>query len=238
MEDLLIFEDEKGIRAGFTRKPDRAAERRDELVRRAAENGGFVLRPLLVHGKRVRKIDREFLAAAESAGCKAYAELPETDGLITDLPGVVLTSTHGDCIPVYAFDPVRRVVGLAHAGWKGTMLCIAGELIRAMQAEYGCSPADILAFVGPGIGVCHFEVGPEVAAQFRTELPRSEAFIHDRTDSKSMIDLKGINRQTLEDAGVKKIAVSAECTYCEEDIYYSYRRCKDSERMLAYIELL
>lgn len=236
--DLLIFENEENIRAGFTEKPDRAAERRRLMAEAAEEKGGFVLRPLLVHGTRVQKIDRAFLTQARAEGASSYAELPETDGLVTDLPGVVLTSTHGDCIPVWAFDPEKRVIGLAHAGWKGTLNGIAAELIRVMQQEYGCRAESILTYIGPGIDLCHFEVGPEVAVQFREKSPEFGKYVHDRPDGKSMIDLKGINRLLLAAARVKNIAVSTECTYCEEERYYSYRRCKDSERMLAYIELL
>lgn len=266
--DLRIFEDYPGISAGFTRKPDLSTERRDRMVSTAARLGQSkkrretpadvtakfpcVIRPVLVHGKRIVNIDNAFLekAALNEPGSGVsmplaglpYIEIEDTDGIITKLQEVTLTSTHGDCIPVWACDGPNGVVGLAHAGWKGTLLEIAAELVKAMESCYGCSPGNIEAFIGPGIDKCHFEVDVDVAEKFMKELPWSAEFISEdpRSDRnapvKYHIDLKGINRRSLENAGVKYITVSEDCTFCREDLYYSYRRGKDMDRMLAYIK--
>lgn len=230
--DQKIFEQFNNIKAGFTEKPDKSNLRRDEMVLKAASSGRFVVRPLLVHGKRIVKIDKAMLKAP-------YVEIADCDGTVTDLAGVVLTSTHGDCIPVYAYDPVKKVIGLVHAGWKGTALGIAGCLIDSMRDEYGCRPKDIYAYIGPGIDKCHFEFGrAEAEEYFYSENPETKEYEypHPSDPCKVLLDLKGINRYFLMQRGVMNIDISAECTYCNEAKYYSYRRSKDTGRMLAYIE--
>ena len=88
------------------------------------------------------------------------------DGLVTDIPGLALVTIHADCAPVYLYDPQRRAVGLAHAGWKGTVLEIGAKMVDLMREAFGCDPADLYAAVGPAIcGRC-FEIGPEVKQEF------------------------------------------------------------------------
>ena len=87
--------------------------------------------------------------------------LGKADALVTDRPEVTLFLRFADCVPILLYDPRRRVVGLVHAGWKGTLLKIPAQAVRVMIDRYGCRPADILAGIGPSIGPCHYEVGPE-----------------------------------------------------------------------------
>ena len=150
--DIKYFE-EFGITAGITQAPDRSDLRRAAMAQEAEKSGGYLIRPCLTHGVNVYTIDRAFLE-----GRPSYIEIEDCDGMVTDLPNVTLTSTHGDCIPLYAYDPVRKAAGLAHAGWRGTVDGIAEALIRTMINSYGCDPADIRTVVGPGIGRCCFEV--------------------------------------------------------------------------------
>ena len=229
--DIKYFE-KFDITAGLTLAPDLSDVRRSAMAEEASFRGGCVIRPCLVHGIHIEQITPEFLEDSPF-----YIEIEECDGLVTDIPDVTLTSTHGDCIPVYAYDPDKRVIGLAHAGWRGTVDGIAAELIASMKNNYDCDPASIYAVVGPGIGRCHFEVSEDVAMEFREKLSWADQFIDDGpAPGKYMIDLKGINALFLENAGVKNIEISPVCTF-EDENCYSYRRDGTQKRMLAYIRL-
>lgn len=232
--DIKVFPQFNNIVAGFTTKPDDSDSRRAKMV--LDNPNTYVIRPRQVHGNDVLAIKEDML------GENHYIEIPEMDGLITNLKGVRLTSTHGDCIPVYAVDPIKNVIGVAHAGWKGTALMIAQKLIEAMASTYSCQPKDIQCFIGPGIDKCHFEFGLKEAEEyFFMPNPSTRAYLaKELSKDKILLDLKGINKHFLMNAGVpeENIEVSPECTYCDVAKFYSYRRCKDTKRMLAYIEMI
>lgn len=160
-------------------------------------------------------------------------KLPDTDGLITNVKGVLLTTVHADCLPVYFFDPEKEVIGLVHAGWRGTAAGIAAKAAEMMGREFGCSMENISAYIGPGISKYCFETGPEVYEKFSA----SWSFIDDfakaaapgmqaEAGGKYYIDLKGINRRQLEDTGLapEHIETSRHCTCCEPELFCSYRR--------------
>ncbi|MCR5482095.1 MAG: laccase domain-containing protein [Clostridia bacterium] len=260
--DLRVFSAFPELFAGFTRVPTIRIENLKQWVGQCGP-GEYVIKTGQVHGKDILRVDEEFLRNYEElqSGTVALNTFGETDteypektphlvekegydAIVTDIPGVLLTTGHGDCIPVWLYDPVLKVAGVAHAGWKGTKLGIAGALAEEMKREYGCRPEDIVAYIGPGIGKCCFEVSEDVRAQF-AEIPWGIEFITDDVDKsgrmtgKSHIDLKGINRRWLENSGLKteNIDISDECTCCDSKHYYSYRRDKDMRRMAAYIAL-
>ena len=227
--DLRIFEKFDEVVAGFTRKPDAADARRNDMICSAKEANGCVVKPILVHGIKVACVTKELISD------KPYIEIPDTDGVVTDLANVVLTTTHADCIPLYAYDAKKKVIALAHAGWKGTAGGIAQELITAMIKNYGCKPDDITAYIGPGICKSHFEFGKDYATEcFAANFDWMKGYILESEADKVKIDLKGINQHFFNLAGVNKVEICNECTYCDER-YYSFRRAKDEERMLAYI---
>lgn len=230
----IKYFEEFNIDAGFSTKDEGdAAAIRDRMAEEAAEKGGLVVRAKLVHGTDICIIDEEALNDGP------YIEIEDCDGFVTDLKNVTLTTTHGDCIPVYAYDPVKHVIGLAHAGWRGTADCVVSALIYWMVEEYKCDAKDIHAVVGPGIGACCFEVDADVADYFTEGMPWTEDYICSRPDGKYLIDLKGINCELLEIEGVptENIFTDPACTCCEEnkDKFFSYRRDKTQDRMLAYI---
>lgn len=159
------------------------------------------------------------------------------DGLVTDIPDVLLTAYGGDCPTVYLADPVRGAVGIAHAGWKGTLNRIPEVAIAQMVVRFGCNPKDIYAAIGPGICVDCYEMGDEIFDAFAEKWGRDDA---DRllkrypaTDAegreipggKYHLNLNLANKMTLLRAGVPEdhIAVSNVCTMCNKDIFYSYR---------------
>lgn len=166
--------------------------------------------PKQVHGDHIEVIEQ-----------RPYRplELEDTDGMITNLRGVLLTTVHADCLPVYFFDYVKNVIGLVHAGWRGTAAGIASKAVYTMNREYGCDPENIQVYIGPGISRCCFETGEDVYEKFGDEFS-------DKKGDKYYIDLKGINKQQLTDIGIPEIniEVSGHCTCCEAETFCSYRR--------------
>ena len=159
------------------------------------------------------------------------------DGIVTDIPDAILTVFGGDCPPVYLMDPVRRVAGLVHAGWKGTLGKIPQVAIAQMTVKFGCDPADMYAAIGPGVCVDCYEMGDEVYDVFAEKWGREDAdmLLH-RYPAKDAdgnvipggkyhLDLRKANLMTLLRAGVPAdhIAVSNVCTMCNKDTFYSYR---------------
>lgn len=170
------------------------------------------------------QVHKDKIAVISERG-EAPVTLPETDGMITDVPGVLLTTVHADCLPVYLFDPKKLAIGLVHAGWRGTAAGIAPKAVMEMEAAYGSSPSDIQVFIGPGISKCCFETGPEVLEAFSEKWSFAQEFAEKRGE-KYYIDLKGINKRQLASLGVNTsaITVSSHCTCCEQELFCSYRR--------------
>lgn len=154
-----------------------------------------------------------------------------TDGFITDRPGLALAIQVADCAAVFIADRSRRVIGAAHAGWKGAAANILGNTVSMMQSA-GASPENMHAWISPCIGSSRFEVGEEVAEKFPAEFVL-------RTDfKKPHIDLKGFVRSQLMLCGLAgdQIYTAPGCTYDDPERFYSYRRDKDSAgRMMGLI---
>lgn len=162
------------------------------------------------------------------------------DGMVTDIPGVLLTAFGGDCPPVYLADPVRGAAGLVHAGWKGTLGKIPAAAIARMALSFGCRPSDMYAAIGPGICADCYEMGDEVFEAFSSGWSREDAErIFSKYPAKCErgwkyhLDLREANRLTLLRAGVPEdhIAVSNVCTMCNKETFYSYRgRAMENEQ--------
>lgn len=178
-----------------------------------------------VHGADVVEARPEHAGAGATPGSEqaGYA-----DALMTDRPNLVLTTLHADCQPILLVDPERSAIAAIHAGWRGTVQDIAGATIRAMQEAYGSDPANILAFLGPGIGGCCNEVGPEVTAAWRAQAtnlgPLAELAIT-KPGPKEHLDIPRANALLLQRAGLQPehIEVSAICTKCDTDDWFSHR---------------
>ncbi len=148
---------------------------------------------------------------------------PESDGLITDTPGLALAVFTADCTPILLHDPVRGAVGAVHAGWRGTAADIAGKTVRAMEAHFGCRPENIRAAIGPNIGFCCFETDGEVPQAMEAAFG-SEALTHIRpAGRKFYVNLKAMNALALRRTGVQDIEICAACTRCQSDRYWSHR---------------
>lgn len=170
-----------------------------------------------VHGDAVRAVTEKDCLGLD------HHLYPECDGLITNTPGLALVVFTADCTPILLSDPVTGAVGAVHAGWRGTAADIAGKAVARMAAEFGCLPQNIRAAIGPNIGPCCFETDGDVpAALCKTFGPAVEEYIHPRGE-KFYVNLKTINALALRRAGVERIDISEECTFCHPEKYWSHR---------------
>lgn len=189
-----------------------------------------------VHGANLYQV------TAQDRG-KGYVSLetaiPGTDGLFTKEKGIFLVSFYADCVPLYFIDIRQRIIGICHAGWRGTASQIGSRLIERWQKTFGSHLADIRVLIGPAIGPCCYEVDERVInhfTQFSKEI--SPASVQEKGNNKYMLDLKQINVDLLVQAGVKEehIEVSHWCTSCHPEFFFSHRRDKGKTgRMMAFI---
>ncbi len=152
--------------------------------------------------------------------------LARADGIVTNRPGVPLTMRFADCVPIMLYDPRRQVVGMAHAGWRGTVRQVAVSTLRTMQAAYGSDPADVQAAIGPSIGPDHYQVGPEVVEAVEQEFGpfgQSDGLVRLASDGTSYLNLWEANRLALERAGVHQIEIAGICTASNVAEFYSHR---------------
>jgi YfiH family protein len=146
------------------------------------------------------------------------------DGMITDRPDTPLTMRYADCAPLMFCDPSRGVIGIAHAGWRGTAQGVARQTVNAMTQAYGCKPSDIQAGIGPSIGPERYQVGEDVVGAVHTYFGTTDGLIRrDPTDHTTYLDLWAANRLDLERAGVEQIEVAGLCTAQRTDEFFSHR---------------
>jgi polyphenol oxidase len=178
-------------------------------------------------------------------------DAPAGDGMTTRQPGLLLSVQTADCVPILLADTAKRVVAAIHAGWRGTLARVAAKTLGRMRQEFGTRPEDVVAAIGPAIGRCCYEVGPEVAQAFAAQFAEAKEWFdgpfarlaegeepnplpwltmmppgHQPDPERVNLDLRAANRWQLVDAGVppRKIAMSTLCTKCRADLFFSYRR--------------
>ena len=149
----------------------------------------------------------------------------DVDGLMTNVPSVVLCTQYADCVPLFFADPIRRVVATSHAGWKGTVAQIGAETVKQMHEVYGCDPKDIVVGIAPSIGQCCFEVDTPVYEEFVKMPFADDVVLRSDGNGKYHIDLWEINRRSLLAAGITEehITVTDLCTKCHSDVFWSHR---------------
>ncbi len=168
-----------------------------------------------IHEDKIKKVLKEDI--------NGFTRFEGIDGLITNEPGMTLCTFHADCIAIYMADVKKKVVGLAHAGWKGTVKNIAGKLAEKFVSEYGSHKDDIVCAIGPGIKSCCFEVSGDVLDAFlNLDIPKTYI------SNGNMIDLMEVNRRFLIKFGLKNenIFKSDVCTCCNHDMLFSHRASK------------
>ena len=145
------------------------------------------------------------------------------DAVITSNQNVSLMMVFADCVPIFLYDTKKKVIGIAHAGWQGTVTRIAREAVIAMHSNYGCLPKNILAGIGPSIGPDHYEVGINIVDEVMAAFPHMYKSIIYKQNCKFYFNLWNANKIILQESGVKNIEISGVCTACNVKEWYSHR---------------
>lgn len=179
-----------------------------------------------VHETTVRYVDER-----DCAGTEIVKKLKDVDGMITDIPELVLATSYADCVPLFFCDPVKRIVASSHSGWKGTVAGIGAETIRKMH-KMGCQPEDIEVLIGPSICQKCYEISEDVAKQFATAYEADEmeqilqkGRVTREGEQKYQLDLWAANWFQLKRAGVQPehIHLAGVCTCCNHELLFSHR---------------
>ena len=186
-----------------------------------------------VHRANIVEVNRE----DRGKGLIRESDIIDIDGFITNKKEVALVTFYADCVPLFFLDPVKKAIGLTHAGWKGTVERIGQRTIEKMIKSYGTDPSDILIGIGPSIGQCCFEVGGEVIEIVRGKFEDSDKYFYKKENGKYMLDLWTLNKDQFLDMGIKEgnITVSNICTKCNRDIFFSHRGDNGKTGSLAAI---
>jgi len=181
-----------------------------------AVNGARACSVWQVHGKEV-------VVAVDPVQDRSW--LAKADAIITNRPDTPLVMRFADCLPLLFYDPQQQAVGMAHAGWRGTVQGVAANTVQAMQQHFNSNPADIEVLVGPGISQTCFQVGEEVVEAMQDYYGDAAASLiqRDPADHTAYVDLWGANVLDLERSGVTKIEVAGICTYQNTDEFFSHR---------------
>lgn len=217
--------------------PQRVLANRETACRALGIDPAHLVAGEQVHGAYVAVAGR---AERGRGATSPEGALQATDALVTAEPLVPLSAYFADCVPVFLLDPVRKVVGLAHAGWRGTCLGVAARTVKAMSRRFGSRPADLLAAIGPAIGPCCYRVGEDVAGKMRESLPAWPDLLVPAGPGKWRLNLWEANRRMLVGAGLEpaNIAVAGLCTCCRQDLFFSHRGSGGrTGRMAAFIML-
>lgn len=190
-------------------------ENHARVYRAADVDGGRAVNCWLVHSVDTLVVD-------ENSG--RNGKLQRADAIISDQPDTALVMRFADCVPLLYYDRSKRVVGLGHAGWRGTVKGMAAKVARMMQKSFNCEAADIEVLMGPAISRRNYRVGEEVASQAAAYFGEGADVIwRDPADGSPYLDLWRANRRDLERCGITKIKVLDICTYDNTDDFYSHR---------------
>lgn len=214
----------KSLNLSFTRGDDREAV--EENFRRVSQVLGtryedFVLTDQ-THTTNVRRVGKE----DAGKGITRERDYTDVDGLITNEPGLVLSTFYADCVPLYFADTKNRAIGLSHSGWRGTVGRMGRATLEAMRREFGTKPEEVICAIGPSICQDCYEVSQDVAEEFIREFPRHrQEILSDKGNGKYQLDLWRANEIVLLEAGVKKerLSVTDLCTCCNPQTLFSHR---------------
>ena len=146
-------------------------------------------------------------------------EYPDTDGLIITEKNKPIALRFADCTPLIFYDTKQKIGAISHAGWRGTAAKIGPKTILKMGTNFGSNTKDIIAIIGPAIGLCCYEVSDEVRGKLLNTVKDTTNLVQGKN-----VDLKQINKRQLQEIGVTKIDVCPYCTSCNNDLFYSYRK--------------
>ena len=219
----------------FTRGDEEEAVK--ENYRRIAQAIGFQTEDIVTsdqtHTANVRKVTE----ADRGKGITVPRDYQDVDGMVTNVPGLVLATFYADCVPLYFADPVKRVIGLSHSGWRGTVAKIGKVTVEKMKEEYGCHPEDILAAIGPSICQDCYEVSEDVIEEFKTAFAGEyqERLYYKKKNGKYQLNLWEANRLIFLEAGIPEANISMPgiCTCCNPEFLFSHRASHGKRGNLA-----
>lgn len=246
--ELQVFQAVKGLKAGFTNRGDelnvglhvgdddnRVLSNRNVI----AEEVGFKLDCWVcteqTHRDHILKASGQHKGLGSDDFNKA---IRDTDGLYTTEKGMMLTQFYADCTPIHFLHEATHTIGVAHAGWKGTVLDIAGKMIRTWQEEAGIDPSEVKVVIGPAICADCYEVGGELVLQASEKFRGVEGVLSKKSNGKMHFDMQKANVYNLIHSGVNSMNIytTKHCTCCEMDKFFSHRgEGGKTGRMLAYI---
>jgi len=218
-------------------QPESYIKNKALLCNQLSINPDQLIIPFQTHGTEIREIDESFLKLNNE---EKLQSLNGIDALYTLLPGVCIGITTADCVPLIFYDPLKNVIAVAHAGWRGTCGRIAEKTVLALVDNYQCNPADILVTIGPSISSKVYEVGKNVVTDFQQAGFDISSFIFFKNNA-YFLDLWMANQLTLEKTGVlhEHIEISGICTFTNHERFFSARRLGiKSGRMLSGIMLV
>ena len=221
----------------FTRGDEEKAVR--ENYDRLAAAIGFCAEDIVTsdqtHTANVRKVTAE----DRGKGITGSRDYTDVDGMITDVPGLILATFYADCVPLYFVDPVHRAIGLAHSGWRGTVAGMGACMVRYMQEHFNSRPEELVAAIGPSICVDCYEVSEEVAEQFREGFPE-DVLQPGKAPGKYQLDLWKANQSILLRAGIQPehMAVTNVCTCHNPEYLFSHRASHGQRGNLAAFLML
>lgn len=164
-------------------------------------------------------------------------DFKDIDGLITNVPGITLVTFYADCVPLYFLDPVHKAIGLSHSGWRGTVKRMGAVTVQKMKEAYNTKAEDLIACIGPSICKDCYEVGEEVALEFKKAFAGKDwnKILQEKDNGKFQLDLWKANEIILADAGIRpeNIQTTDICTHCNSDYLFSHRTCGNERGNLA-----
>ena len=202
--------------------PENVRKNKEIICQQLAIDGERLIIPYQNHGTKTVGIDNLFFQLSQDERSQV---INGVDALFTNLTNVCIAVTTADCVPLLFFDPQKKVIAVAHAGWRGTCSRIAEKTVHNLIDKFNCNPSDIRVVVGPSISSKVYEVGKEVVADFENAGFDISQIVSIR-DQSYYLDLWKANQQSLQDTGILSdhIEISGICTYTEHDRFFSARR--------------
>ena len=213
------------LNLSFTRGDD--PEKVRENFRRMGMAVGFETKDLVLsdqtHTTNVRLVTEE----DRGKGFDKEKDYTDTDGLITNVPGLMLVTIYADCVPLYFVDPVHKAIGLSHSGWKGTVHRMGKVTLERMAEEFGTRPEDVQAAIGPSICQDCYEVSEDVARAFMDEFADrlDDRLVYRKDNGKYQLNLWRANELALQEAGIRPehLTITNVCTCCNHELLFSHR---------------
>lgn len=199
-----------------------------ENYRRIADAIGFSMEGIVCSDQTHTVHIRQVTEADKGKGVLQKKDYTDIDGLITNVPGITLTTFYADCVPLFFLDPVNKAAGLAHSGWRGTVGRMGEKMVKAMKDAFGSEPENLYAGIGPSICQDCYEVSADVADRFREEFQGYEedaGLLHKTKPGKYQLNLWKANEIVLTEAGILRehISFPGICTCCNPEFLFSHR---------------